>query len=402
MPEPARRGGGSPYASLWPLSPDVAYLNHGSFGACPLQILEHQRWLRAELEAEPVDFLVRTLSGRFTEVRAALGSFVGADPDDLAFVSNATSGVNAILRSLPLVAGDEILTTDHTYGACRRTLDYVAARTGARVVVASVPFPLTDPPEVVEPILAAVSARTRLALIDHVASPTGLVFPVARIVAALRERGVETMIDGAHALGMVPLDLEALGAAFYTANAHKWLCAPKGTAMLHVRRDRQEAVHPAVIGWGYDPASQAARFRAEFDWTGTVDPTGWLCIPACIDYLGALFPGGWAELQRRNRTLALQARRLLGEAVGVAPACPESMVGALAAVPLPRPAAGSPVERLDHEGMMSWFRERGIETWLFPWECDGRMVIRASAQVYNDADQYRRLAAALKAAVLGG
>jgi isopenicillin-N epimerase len=402
MPEPVRRGGGSRFAPLWSLSPDVAYLNHGSFGACPIQILEHQRWLRTELEAEPVDFLVRALPGRLAEAREALGRFVGASPDDLAFVNNATAGVNAVMRSLALAAGDEILTTDQTYGACRRTLDYVAARAGARVVAARVPFPLAEPAEVVEPILSAVSSRTRIALIDHVVSATGLVFPVERIVAALRERGVETMIDGAHALGMAPLDLDALGAAFYTANAHKWLCAPKGAAMLHVRRDQQEAIHPAVISWGYEPTSQAARFRAEFDWTGTVDPTGWLCIPACIDFLGGLLPGGWAELRSRNHALALEARALLGEALGVAPGCPESMVGALAAVPLPRPDPSAPAARLDHEAMMSWFRERGIETWLYPWDCDGGMVIRASAQIYNDAGQYRRLAAALRAAVLGG
>ena len=401
-PGAGRRGGGSRFAPLWALSPDVAYLNHGSFGACPLQILEHQRWLRAELEAEPVDFLVRTLPRRLAEARAALGAFVGADPDDLAFVSNATGGVNAVLRSLPLAAGDEILTTNQTYGACRRTLDYVAARTGARVVAARVPFPLAEAAEVVEPILAAVSPRTRIALIDHVVSPTGLVFPVERIVAALRERGVETMVDGAHALGMVPLDLRALGAAFYTANAHKWLCAPKGAAMLHVRRDQQALVHPLVISHGYEPEGRGARFRDEFDWAGTVDPTGWLCIPACIDYLGGLLPGGWTELQSRNRALALEARALLGEALGVRPGCPDGMVGALAAVPLPRPAPSAAAAHLDHEGMMTWFRERGIETWLFPWDCGGRMVIRASAQIYNDAEQYRRLARALKAAVLGG
>ncbi len=266
-----------PLASLWTLDPAVAYLNHGSFGACPTAILEKQSELRARMEREPVDFLVRDAPRLLAEARGALGTFVGADPSDLAFVPNATAGINAVVRSLSFSPGDEILTTNHAYGACRKTLDYVASRTGARVVAADVPFPLGGEEDVVGPVLAAVTARTRLAVLDHVTSPTALVFPIERLVAELSARGVDTLVDGAHALGMVPLDLTRLGAAAYTANAHKWLCAPKSVAFLHVRRDRQRDIHPVSISHGY--AGGEARFRDEFDWTGTIDPTAALTYP---------------------------------------------------------------------------------------------------------------------------
>ncbi|HUK62114.1 MAG TPA: aminotransferase class V-fold PLP-dependent enzyme, partial [Dongiaceae bacterium] len=267
-------------AALWPLDPGVVFLNHGSFGACPSAVLEHQSALRAELEAEPVRFLSRELDGRLDVARAALAKFLGADADELAFVTNATSGVNAVLRSRAWSAGDELLATDHTYRACRNALDYVAATSGACVVVAPLPFPLESPDEVVNAVMAKVTPRTRLALLDHVTSPTGLVLPLERMVTELSARGVETLVDGAHAPGMVPLDLTALGATYYSGNCHKWLCAPKGSAFLWIRRDRQTDVRPLTISHGATNVQPGrTRFRMEFDWTGTSDPTAWLTVP---------------------------------------------------------------------------------------------------------------------------
>jgi isopenicillin-N epimerase len=394
----------SPFADLWPLDPAVAYVNHGSFGACPTVVLEYQAALRLRMEREPVDFLWRELRGLLDEARRPLAEFVGADPEDLAFVPNATAGVNAVVRSLDFAPDDEILTTDHAYAACRKTLEYVASKTGARVVAARVPFPLRGDGEVIGPVLAALTPRTRLALLDHVTSPTALVFPIERLVKELAGRGVDTLVDGAHAIGMVPLDLTRLGAAYTTGNAHKWLCAPKGAAFLHVRRDRQRGLHPTVISHGYSPGEDGARFLAEFDWTGTFDPTPWLSIPECIRYLGGLLPGGWPELMERNRTLALKTRAILCDVLGADPPCPDRMIGAMASLPLPAPTPGSPAERLDHEALTNWFRERGVETWLTPWPAPGPggKLIRISAQVYNSESEFVHLAGLLREATRGG
>ncbi len=386
----------SRYARHWMLDPRVVFLNHGSFGACPADVLAFQTALRARMEAEPVDFLVRALPELAAEARAALAAFAGCDADDLAFLPNATTGVNLVLRSLELAPGDELLTTDHAYAACAKALHFVATRTGARVVVAKVPFPLDGDDAVVEPIVAAVTPRTKLALIDHVTSPTALVWPIARIVRELDARGVDTLVDGAHAPGMVPLAFDAAGAAYTVGNAHKWLCAPKGAAYLHVRHDRQARVRPLVVSHGYDPEASAPRFRNELDWSGTTDPTSWLAIPECLRFLGELVPGGWDALRARNRALALEARAVLADALGVALPCPDAMIGAMASLPLPAVAARSPVAMLDRAALADFLRARGIETWFYPWDCAGGKLVRISAQLYNDVSQYRLLAAMLK------
>ena len=390
----------SPFADRFVLDPSIHYLNHGSFGACPRDVLEAQSALRAELERRPAEFMIMRLPGMLAEVRAALGRFAGADPEGFVFVRNATQAVNAVARSWDLRPGDEILTTDHSYGACRKALEFIAPRRGARLVVARVPFPIDGPDAVVDAVLAAVTPRTRLALLDHVTSPTALVLPIERLVPALRERGVESIVDGAHALGMLPLTLERLGAAAYTANAHKWLCAPKGAAILHVRADLRRRVRPLVISHGYEGG--AVRFREEWDWTGTDDPTSWLAIPTCLRWLEALLPGGWPALMEHNHALALRGRAILLEALGQTAPCPASMIGSTATVPLPPAAPGSPVERLAPEALTAWARARGVEPVFFHWPEPAGRLVRVSAQVYNHDDQYRALAAILPEALRAG
>lgn len=270
----------------WLLDREITFLNHGSFGACPIPVLNRQRELVEDLEREPVTFMVRELESRIDEAREALGRFIGADGEGLAFVPNATAGVNAVLRSLRFGHGDELLTTDQEYNACRNVVDLVAEMSGAKVVVAEVPFPLRNPEEIIDAILGEVTPRTRLALLDHVSSQTALVFPVEEIVSRLRERGVEVLIDGAHAPGMLPLDVRSIGAAFYTANAHKWLCAPKGAAFLWVREDWRKTIRPTAISHGANSTrTDRSRYHLEFDWTGTFDPTPWLVVPEAIRFI---------------------------------------------------------------------------------------------------------------------
>ena len=386
----------SDVARLWPLDPAIAFLNHGSFGACPTEVLRHQQALRAEMEAGPVRFLSRELDDRLDAAREALAAFVGADADDLGFVVNATTGVNAVLRSLAFSAGDELLTTDHAYNACRNTLNFVMDRTAARVVVATVPFPVASPDEVVHAVLAKVTPRTRLAMLDHVTSPTGIVLPLERLVAELSERGVEVLVDGAHAPGMIPLDLKTLGATYYTGNCHKWICAPKGSAFLWVRRDHHADVRPVTISHGANAVRPGrSRFRLEFDWTGTSDPTAWLTVPKAIDYVGSLVPGGWPAVMARNRALALEARRLLCAAAGTPLPCPDEMIGSLASVLLPDGLTTEIMWRKPDPMQRRLYDEWSIEAPVMSWPAAPRRLIRISAQLYNSRDHYVRLADAL-------
>jgi isopenicillin-N epimerase len=400
----------SELARHWGIDPAITFLNHGSFGACPRAVLDVQQALRDELEAEPVRFLGRELDGRLATVRAAVGDFVGADPDDLALVANATGGANAVIRSLRFETGDEIVTTDHEYNAILNVLRYVAERDGARMVIVGLPFPAVSPDDVLDRVLAAVTQRTRLAVISHVTSPTALILPVERIVAELAERGIDTLVDGAHAPGMVPLDLDALGAAYYTANLHKWVCAPKGSAFLHVRRDRQAGVRPGTISHGLNaPTHVRSRFRLEFDWQGTLDPTPWLAVPAALDFIGGLVDGGWPAVMARNHELAVYGRdRLMGVLGGERLGSPTAMIGAMAALPLPPDGPLGGIEAsgsspLDTDPFQLVLYERfGIEVPIGAWPVPAVQAglppirsIRISAALHNDAADIDRLVAAL-------
>ncbi len=382
--------------SPWHLDPALTHLNHGSFGACPGPVLEAQSLWRERIEADPTGFFRHELWPTLDRAREALAGFVGAEVEDLAFVANATAGVNAVLRSLDLSPGDELLTTDHAYGSCRRALELVATRRGCQVVVAPVPFPLAGLDDVMGAVLERVTDRTRLALLDHVTSPTALVFPVERLIAALAERGVDTLVDGAHAPGMLDLDVAGLGAAWYVGNCHKWLCAPRGTAFLHARRDRQPGLWPLVLGEGRPPAAgPVPGLHRAFDWPGTFDPSPWLAVPDAIRWVGSQLPGGWPAVRARNRALALDARTRLCAALEVPPPAPEAMLGSMAAVPLPPDltlGCGEGAETLrDH------LRDRhGIVVPVIPWPTPDSRLLRVSAHLYNRREDYERLIAALR------
>jgi isopenicillin-N epimerase len=387
----------SRFAEHWLLDPKLDFLNHGSFGACPRPVLEAQSALRARLEADPVRFMVKELEPLLDAARERLAAFVGARARDLAFVTNTTAGVNALLASFPFRAGDEVLVTDHTYPACRNAAEVWARRAGARFATVPLPLRVSGPGEVVERIVRAVTPKTRLALLDHVTSASALVFPVAELVRELHARGVEVLIDGAHAPGMLALDLDALGADYYVGNLHKWGCTPKGSAMLWVREDHQAAVHPLVTSHGIaSTRTDRSRFHLEFDWVGTEDPTAILAVPAALDFLGGLLPGGWDELRAHNHALACEARRVLLAELGGEAICPEDMLGSMATLALPdaREAPNPSAAHLSplYEPLVA----RGFQVLALNFPQAPQQIVRVTCQLYNELEQYRRLAVALR------
>jgi isopenicillin-N epimerase len=388
----------SPFRKYWGLAPKTVFLNHGSFGACPKAVLDAQVEFRRQMEAEPVQFLWRSYEERLDIARNALAKFIGVEPTDLVFVPNATTAVNAVVRSLELRPGDELLTTSHDYNACRNVLVEAAQRARAKMVVAPVPFPIRKPDEIVEAILSAVTRRTRLAMIDHVTSHTALIFPIERIVRELESRGVDTLIDGAHAPGMVPLDVTQIRTAYYTGNLHKWVCAPKGAAFLWARADKQEGLQPAVISHGNNQARPGySRFQDRFDWAGTTDPTARFSVAEAIRWVGKLLPGGWREVRKRNHDLAVRARRLLCGQLGTEPLCPENMLGSMATIRLPQKFQGRPLKGRFEEEQVRLYHEFRIEVPFLRIGTRGGRYFRVSAQLYNSIEEYEYLAEGLKA-----
>lgn len=382
------------FSSLWTLNPEVTYLNHGSFGACPKFILERQNEYRNQLEHEPIRFLVQTAETLLAKSREKIATLTGSQASDIVFVNNATAGVNTVFRSLTFQPGDEILYTNHIYGACRKTLEFISFRTGAQLVEATYPFPLSSSAEIVEAVLSKVTSRTKIALIDHITSATALVQPVEEITRELEQRGIEVMIDGAHAPGSIPLNIEAIGASYYAANCHKWLCAPKGAAFLHIRKDKQDKIWPLVISHaGHEAKSLTERFF----WPGTFDPSAWICVGDSIDYMASLLPGGWPEIMKRNREFCLVSRRLICETLNIPEPCPDSMIASMAAFPLPEASNETPHNYKSFSVLQErLYQEYNIEIPVWNWDNPKSRLIRIAVQLYNDPEQYVKLSDALK------
>jgi isopenicillin-N epimerase len=387
--------------SPWDFDPAITYLTHGTYGACPRPVVEFQRALRAELESNPIRFLTRELEGRLDAARRTVAAFLNADPEGLVVVPNATTGVATVLESLRLRPGDELLTNDHEYNATVNALETVAARARGRVVRVEIRLPIRHPEEVVEAHLAAVTPHTRAALISHVTSPSGLVFPIETLVRELQRLGVDTLVDAAHAPGMLPVDIAALGAAWWTGNGHKWLCGPKGAGMLYARADRRADLRPLVTSHGRnDPRSDRPALWKEFDWQGTSDPTAFLSLPEALRVIGSLDPGGWPAHMASNHEKALDARRLLNDRLGLEPIAPESMVGAMAAIALPMATDEATTDALSRafageerfEVPVGPFPVRACRV---PGQPPARALLRISAQRYNEPSDYERLADAL-------
>lgn len=386
----------------WHLDPAVTFLNHGSYGACPAPVLEVQGALRARMELEPVRFLSGELPGLLDAARREVGAFLHADPDGLAFVPNATTGVNTVLRSLRFEPGDELVTNDHEYNATINAMRAAAERDGARVVIARIPFPIAAPTLALDAILSVVTDRTRLVMASHVTSPTAVVLPIPELKAELDRRGIDLLVDGAHAPGMLPVDVDGLGAAYWTANGHKWLCAPKGSAVLWVRADRRERIHPLVVSHGANEVlTDRTRFRAEFDWTGTWDPTPALALPAAIRWMGEVAGGdaGWPGVMAANHELVLAGRDLVAAALGVAPPTPGTMLGSMGSLPVPGIEDDAAATAFGHMLEVEERIQVPIGGWPVPAAREGdqpaHVLLRISAQRYNELADYQRLAEAL-------
>jgi isopenicillin-N epimerase len=366
---------------LFLLDPDVVFLNHGSFGACPLPVFErYQEWQR-ELERRPVEFLGRRLPELMDEARAALAGYVGADASDVIFVPNATAGLNMAARSLPLEPGDEILATDHEYGALDLTWEFVCGKTGARYVRQQVPVPVGSKDEVVEQVWAGVTERTRVLFLSHISSRTAIPFPLVELSRRAREVGILTIVDGAHAPGQIPVDVPALGVDIYAGNCHKWLCAPKGSAFLWARLEHQPWIEPSVVTWGWAPAQ---RFAERSHWQGTRDPGPFLAVPAAIEFQRE---HDWARVQERCHELACDARRAIADWTGLEPLAPDSPEWLAQMVSLPLPSCDP------EEVKRKLKEEHAIE--VAAWDWNGTPLIRVSVQGYNSAQDIETLVEAL-------
>jgi len=386
----------SPYAHHWNLEPSRLFLNHGSFGACPEFVIQEQRKWQELMEREPVQFFEEMMPNVLLNSREAIAEFLSCSADDIAFVSNATSGVNTILRSLEFDEGDQILVPNHAYQACRNSIDFVAKRWGADVVEVAIPFPIDGPQSVIDLMKSACTERTKLVMIDTVTSPTGLRMPFEELTEFFEDRGVEVLLDAAHGIGMIPLDLGALGASYVTSNCHKWLCAPKGTAILYVRKDKQNKIQPLTISHGHTfPLGDTTRFRHEFDWTGTQDISGWCSVPAVIRGMAELVEGGWLEIMEHNHDLAIRGRNLLCERLGLEPPCPDEMIACISTIQLPGETLSHVVMHEPDPLHRILSEKYNIQVPVWSWPSPAGRYLRISAQLYNSIEQYEQLADAL-------
>lgn len=384
----------SEFSSLWALDSKVTFLNHGSFGACPVFILEKQQEYRQMLENEPIRFMITQVETLLHQSKVKIAAMTGADADDLVFVGNATSGVNTVLRSLKFNPGDEIIFTNHIYGACRKALEFIRHQNGVSLVEAMVPFPVDSPGVIIEAIFKKITSRTRLLLIDHISSATALVHPVEILTKELENKGIEVLIDGAHAPGSIPLNIGLTGASYYTANCHKWLCAPKGAAILHVRKDKQKTIYPLTISHaGYDAES----FSERFFWPGTWDPTAYICAGDAVEYMSSLMPDGWRGIMERNRQMCLSARSAICDELGIQKPCPDEMIASMATIPLPPPGNEFPHDYKSFSTLQeNLFSKFGIEIPVWNWNQPVSRLTRIAVQLYNHREQYEYLGKALK------
>lgn len=373
---------------LFGLRSSVIFLNHGSFGATPRPVMEaYQAWQR-ELEAQPVEFLARRARALLRSSRSILADYLGCRPLDIVYLSNPTTAVNIIARSLNLETGDEILTTDHEYGAVGRTWRLVCRAAGARYIQAPIPLPVTSPQEILDQLWARVSDRTRLIQISHISSQTALIFPVAEICRKARRAGILSLVDGAHAPGQIPVDLSTIGADFYTGACHKWLCAPKGSAFLYAHPEVQAQLDPLIVSWGYEAEEPGdSQFIDYHEWQGTRDISAFLSVPAAIGFQTRY---DWASVRSRCHAMLSSARQQLLALLNTSAICPDSPDWFVQMAAIQLPPGSDPVEVQSR-----LYQEHRIEVPVYRW--NDRAMLRVSVQGYNRAQDLEALLSALPA-----
>lgn len=387
----------SEFASFWNFDPDIVFLNHGSFGACPREVNSYRACLLDQLENQPVDFILGEYMLRIPGILEKLENFTGASPGSIVLVTNTTTGINTVLSNLSINPGDELITTGQEYFSSANILRTNAAKYDAKYVEVPIESPVSSSDQVIDSILSGVTPRTILVLIDHISSPTGMIFPVKELVLRLDRLGIDVLVDGAHGPGMLPLNLEELGAAYYTGNCHKWMCAPKTAALLYVRPDKQKDFRPSVISHiASEFDIEMSDFQIEFFWNGTIDPTPRMSIPFTIDFMESLHPGGWTGIMNENHEKVVRAERLICDQLGIEPSCPESMIGSMAAVSLPwkPPSDVLPPEGIDP--LQNWLlREKQIEIPVTFTSIPHGRFLRLSAQLYNSDAEFEYLCRSL-------
>jgi isopenicillin-N epimerase len=377
---------------LFLLDSSLVFLNHGSFGACPAEVLKNCQGWQREMELNPVEFLGRRSAELLARSRSVLARYLGARPEHLVYVPNATHGVNIVARSIPLLPGDEILTTDHEYGACDNTWDFVCRHSGAKYVPVEIPLPFRAE-EFTDRIWAGVTARTRVLYLSHLTSTTALIFPLAELCHRAKEAGILTLIDGSHAPGHIPLNLDELGADFYTGNCHKWLCGPKGSAFLHVRPEYHRLLEATVVSWGYsaeftgdtrsDAYTGSTLLERRHQWQGTRDLAAFLAVPAAIEFQAK---HDWAQIRKTCHALARETMQRICGMTGLSPVCEEGDFGQMVVIPVPPMAASRLKETL--------FNHYRIE--IPVTEHRDRLFLRLSVQGYNTQEDAEALVSAIR------
>ncbi len=382
----------SPFIQHWNLDTQVVFLNHGSFGACPTEVLQKQAIIQSRLEAEPVRFMVEELEPIYRQAKISLADFVGTHTNNISFVPNTTTGVNTVLNSLPTAQpNEEWLLTNLTYGACAQAAQHYARLKGYSIVTAQLPFPFTHEDELVQALEQSITPNTKFAIIDFVTSATGFVLPVDKIIKLVHTHGVQVLIDAAHAPGMVNFNLDQLQPDYFVGNCHKWICSPKGSAFLYVAKAHQHQIFPLVISHQYDkPVAEEEKWCMQFFWDGTHDFSAFLCVPAAIDFMGQI-AGGWNELRAQNKALTIAGRSCLNEVFGFPFTNPESNVGHLANIEIP-PATEPLTYGFNNQGQLKnlLMKEYKIEVPII--HIGNRRYVRISAQLYNSLEQYQYLA----------